>query len=548
MAGQGKSASALERGRDAYAECAWVDAHALLRRADASEPLAPSDLGLLATAAFMLGRDDEWVAAHERAHHLHLEAGDVELAARAAFWIGLSYALRDEVGPAEGWFGRAQRLLDERGADCVERGFLLVPYGLGLLYAGDAAAAGAAAADAVAVAQRFGDRELFALAVLLQGQAAAEGARVDEGLALLDEAMVAVTTENLSPVVCGIVYCAVILTCQQVFELRRAREWTLALDRWWQQQPVMVAFTGRCLVHRAEILQLGGLWPDALKEARRACRRFVETNNPTAGLALYREAELLRLQGDFRGAEGAYRAASRAGWEPQPGLAQLRQAQGRVAAATAAIRRAAAERADPLRRAVLLPAYVEIMLAAGETDEARRACDELEQIARRYASAMLDAIVAYERGAVYVADGNASRAVECLRRALEAWRLLEAPYEVARTRVLIGEACRALGDTDACTLELEAALADFVQLGALPDAVSVERLLGRTPDGAAHGLSPRELEVLRLLATGKSNREIAATLVISEHTAARHVQNIFAKLRVSSRAAATAFAFEHDLV
>jgi ATP/maltotriose-dependent transcriptional regulator MalT len=548
MARQGKSASALERGRDAYADCAWVDAHGLLSRADASEPLAPFDLGLLATAAYMLGRDDEWVAAHERAHHLHLEAGDVELAARAAFWIGLSYALRDELGPAEGWFGRAQRLLDERGADCVERGFLLVPYALGLLDAGDAAAAGAAAADAAAVAQRFGDRELFAFAVLLQGQAAAEGARVDEGLALLDEAMVAVTTENLSPVVCGIVYCAVILTCQQVFELRRAREWTLALDRWWRQQPDMVAFTGRCLVHRAEILQLGGSWPDALEEARRACRRFVETNNPTAGLALYREAELLRLQGDLRGAEDAYRAASQAGWEPQPGLAQLRHAQGRVAAAAAAIRRAAAERADPLRRAVLLPAYVEIMLAVGETDEARRACDELEQVGRRYASAMLDAIAAYERGAVYLADGNASRSLECLRRALDAWRLLEAPYEVARTRVLIGEACRALADTDACTLELEAALADFVQLGALPDAVCVERLLGRTPDGAAHGLSPRELEVLRLLATGKSNREIAATLVISEHTVARHVQNIFAKLRVSSRAAATAFAFEHGLV
>jgi ATP/maltotriose-dependent transcriptional regulator MalT len=548
MASQGKSAGALERGRDAYADRAWVDAHALLQRADESEPLAPSDLELLATAAYMLGRDDEWVSAHERAHHLHLEAGDVEQAARSAFWIGLSFALRQELGPAEGWFGRAQRLLDERGADCVERGFLLIPYGLGLLYAGDVASAEAAAVDAVAVARRFGDRDLFALAVLLEGQAAAQGARVDEGLALLDEAMVTVTTEGLSPVICGIVYCAVILTCQEVFEARRAREWTLALDRWWQQQPDMVAFTGRCLVHRAEILQLGGSWPDALEEARRACRRFMETNNPTAGLALYREAELLRLQGDLAGAEDSYGAASRAGWEPQPGLAQLRLAQGRVAAAAAAIRRATAERGDPLRRAVLLPAYVEIMLAAGETDEASKACDELEEVARRYSSAMLDAIVAYERGAVELASGDVPRALECLRRAFDAWQLLEAPYEVARTRVLIGEACRALDDADAFKLELEAALDGFVRLGALPDAVRVERLLGRTPDTAAHGLSPRELEVLRLLATGKSNRQIAAALVISEHTAARHVQNIFAKLRVSSRAAATAFAFEHDLV
>jgi ATP/maltotriose-dependent transcriptional regulator MalT len=548
MAPQGKAASALERGRDAYAARAWVDAQALLRQADASEPLAPPDLTLLAIASYMLGRDDEWLAAHERTHHLHLEAGDAEAAARAAFWIGLSLALRGELGPAEGWFGRAQRLLDEREADCVERGFLLIAYGHGLLGAGDAAAAGVVGAEAAAIARRFGDRDLFAFAMLLQGQAAVFDARVTEGLHLLDEAMVAVMTEDLSPVVSGIAYCGVILTCQEVFELRRAREWTQALQHWWQQQPDMVAFTGRCLIHRAEILQLGGSWEDALEEARRACRRFNETNNPTAGLALYREAELLRLQGDLEGAERAYRAASRAGWEPQPGLAQLRLAQGQADAAEAAVRRAVAESADPLRRAVLLPAYVEIMLAAGELDEARAACDELETVAQRYSSGLLDAIAAYERGAVELAAGDVPRALELLRRALDSWRTLEVPYEVGRTRLLIGEACRILDDTDACELELEAALADFVRLGAVPDAARVERLLGRTPEREAHGLSRRELEVLRLLAAGKSNRQIAATLVISEHTVARHVQNIFGKLRVSSRAAATAFAFEHGLV
>jgi ATP/maltotriose-dependent transcriptional regulator MalT len=548
MAPQGEVASALERGREAYAARAWVDAHGLLREADESEPLGPSDLALLATASYMLGRDEEWAAAHERAHHLHLEAGDAEAAARAAFWIGLSLALRGELGPAEGWLGRAQRILDERDADCVERGFLLISYGHALLGSGDAAAAAAVGADAAALARRFGNRDLFAFAMLLQGQAWVFDARVTEGLQLLDEAMVAVTTEDLSPVVAGIAYCGVILTCQEIFELRRAREWTQALERWWQQQPDMVAFTGRCLIHRAEILQLGGSWNDALEEARRACRRFTEVNNPTAGLALYREAELLRLQGDLDGAERAYRAASHAGWEPQPGLAQLRLAQGRADVAGAAIRRGVAESVAPLRRAVLLPAYVEIMLAAGEVDEARTACEELETLAARYASALLDAIAAYERGAVELAAGDAPRALELLRRALDAWRTLEVPYEVARTRLLIGEACRALQDTEACALELEAALADFLRLGALPDAARVERLLGHTPDREAHGLSPRELEVLRLLAAGKSNRQIAAALVISEHTAARHVQNIFGKLRVSSRAAATAFAFEHGLL
>jgi ATP/maltotriose-dependent transcriptional regulator MalT len=549
MARQGNAARALERGRDAYAARAWTDAHLLLRRADSAEPLAPADLALLATAAYMLGLEEEWVEVHERVHHLHLEAGDVGLAARAAFWIGLSFSLRGEFGPAEGWFGRAHRLLEERGVgDCVERGFLLIPYGLGLLSAGDAAPAAEVAREAAAVGRRFANHDLCALALLLEGQAAATDARVSEGLGLLDEAMVAVTTEDLSPVISGLVYCAVILTCQEVFEVRRAREWTAALDRWCRQQPDLVAFTGRCLVHRAEILQLGGSWQHALKEARQACRRFVETNNPTAGLALYREAELLRLQGDFRAAEAAYRAASQAGWDPQPGLAQLRLAQGRVDAAAAAIRRAAGEAGDPVRRAGLLPAYVEIMLAAGEPEEADGPCDELEELARTYSSAMLDAIAAYERGGVELAAGNASPALELLRRALEAWRALEAPYEAARTRVLIGEACRMLEDSDACTLELEAALADFVRLGALPDAARVERLLGRDREGTAHGLSQRELEVLALVASGRSNREIAAALVISEHTVARHVQNIFAKLRVSSRAAATAFAFEHELV
>jgi DNA-binding NarL/FixJ family response regulator len=549
MARQGNAASALERGRDAYAARAWTDAHLLLRRADSADPLAPADLALLATAAYMLGLEEEWVAVHERAHHLHLEAGDVELAARAAFWIGLSFSLRGEFGPAEGWFGRAHRLLEERGVgDCVERGFLLIPYGLGLLSAGDAAPAAKVAREAAAVGRRFANHDLCALALLLEGQAAATDARVSEGLGLLDEAMVAVTTEELSPVISGLVYCAVILTCQEVFEVRRAREWTAALDRWCRQQPDLVAFTGRCLVHRAEILQLGGSWQHALEEARQACRRFVESNNPTAGLALYREAELLRLQGDFRAAEAAYRAASQAGWDPQPGLAQLRLAQGRADAAAAAIRRAAGEARDPVRRAGLLPAYVEIMLAAGEPEEADGPCDELEELARTYSSAMLDAIAAYERGGVELAAGNGARALELLRRALEGWRALEAPYEAARTRVLIGEACRLLEDSDACTLELEAALTDFVRLGALPDAAHVERLLGRHREGTAHGLSQRELEVLGLVASGRSNREIAAALVISEHTVARHVQNIFAKLRVSSRAAATAFAFEHELV
>jgi DNA-binding CsgD family transcriptional regulator len=367
--------------------------------------------------------------------------------------------------------------------------------------------------------------------------------RVPEGLALLDEAMVTATTAELSPFVVGLVYCGVILACQAGFEVARAREWTLELTRWVDQQQDLVAFTGRCRIHRAEILQLGGSWPEAFEEARLAVERLGDTKNPAVGLALYRQGELLRLRGDFKAAEEAYRDASRNGWEPQPGLAQLRLAQGKRDAAQAAIRRAFAEVMEPLKRAALLPALVEIALAAGEVDEARAACLELGELAQQYQSMMLDAIVAHAQGAVALADGDAPQALANLRAAHRIWLELDAPYEVARTRELIAQACCDLGDDEAGTLELEAARDLFERLGAAPDLARV-----KMQGGPRHGLSDRELEVLRLVAAGKSNREIASKLVISEHTVARHLQNIYAKLGLSSRAAATAFAFEHELV
>ena len=538
----------LERGRDAYARRAWLDARDSLSRADAEAPLGVDDLELMATTEFMLGRDDECLKVLERAHHLCLEQGDALRAVRNAFWIGVNLATRGEIGPATGWLGRAHRLLEHEDEDCVERGYLLIPAMFQHEAAGDFAAAAATAGEAAAIGERFGDRDLFALAVHGQGQMLIKDGRVSVGLALLDESMVAVTAENLSPIVTGLVYCGVILACQEVFEVRRAREWTAALTHWWEEQPEMVAFTGRCLVHRAEILQLNGAWPDALEEARRAGRRFVDTGNRNAGLARYREGELLRLQGEFEGAEEAYRDASRLGWQPQPGLSQLRLTQGRRDAAATAIRRAKDEIGDTLKRAGLLPAYVEIMLAVGEIEDARRACEELEEIADNYESAMLGAMVAHARGAAELAAGNLQAALVVLREAWQVWEALEAPYEVARTRELVGHACRALGDEDSAVLELDVARSLFEQLGAAPDVARIDSRAEPEAARDTHGMTARELEVLRLLAAGKSNRQIAAELVISEHTVARHVQNIFAKLGVSSRAAAGAFAFEHDLV
>ncbi|CAN5219923.1 hypothetical protein BH20ACT13_BH20ACT13_15200 [soil metagenome] len=539
----------LERGRALYVGRAWTDAYESLSRADGADSLGAEDLVLLATSAFMLGRDDVYLGVLERAHHAYLDARDVPRAVRCAFWIGMNLVLRGELGPGSGWLGRAQRLLERETTDCVERGYLLMPRVFQLEAAGDFAGAAAVAAEIVAIAERFGDADGFALASHAHGQMLIKSGRVKEGLALLDEAMVAVTAGELSPAVTGMVYCAVILALQEVYEARRAREWTAALTRWCNGQPDLKAFTGRCLVHRAEILQLQGSWPDALEEAQKARHRFVETMNESrVGLALYREAELYRLLGQFDDAEEAYREASRYGWEPQPGLAQLRLAQGRTDAARSTIRRVLDEATDPLKRARLLPAYVEIALAAGDIEEARSACRELEDIAARYESAMLGAIVAYARGAVHLADADAQVALGALRDAAVVWQELEAPYDVARTRVLVGLACRALGDEDAATLELDGARAAFARLGAAPDVARVDDLAGRSSGRDRHGLTERELQVLRLVAAGKSNREIAATLVISEHTVARHVQNIFAKVDVSSRAAAGAFAFEHDLV
>ncbi len=543
-----RSSEQLERGRRSYAARAWGDAYEAFSRADQTESLGAEDVELLATSAYMLGRDDEWMSLLERAHHVYVDAGEDRRAASCAGWIGTSLALRGEVGGATGWFARAQRMIESYGRDCPERGWMMLPVMYQHEAAGDLAAAAAAAAAALEIGQRFGDADLFALAAGGQGYMLLKQGRVKEGLGLLDEAMVAVTTGELSPIPTGLVYCGVILACQEVYELGRAREWTAALTRWCADQPDLVAFTGRCLVHRAEIMQLEGAWTDALEEARRAGHRFAETRNSAAGLALYRQGELLRLQGEFEVAEVAYREASRSGWEPQPGLAQLRLAQGRKDAAAAAIRRAAGEIAEPLKRAGLLAAYVEIMLAVDDLDEARSACRELAEIAESYESRMLAAMVEQARGAVDLAGGDTRPALVSLRSAWRLWHELDAPYETARVRVLVGLACRLLGDSDAAAMELEAARDVFETLGAAPDLRYVESLIGSAAARESYGLTPRELEVLRLVAAGRSNREIAEALVISEHTVARHVQNIFAKLQVSSRTAAGAFAFEHGLI
>jgi DNA-binding CsgD family transcriptional regulator len=536
--------------RAAFAERRWSAARALFADADDRALTAP-DLEAWGLAAFLTGADAESDAARERAHHAHLRNDDVEGACRAGFWLGLAVTLRGEPARGAGWFARVQTLLDERGLSAsVWHGFLLVPRAMQALFGGDLAAAIELADAAVREADRYGDHDLAVLARNARGQSLVASGSVETGLAELDQVMVLVTTaDDVSPQLTGLVYCAVIDTCRDMFDVRRGREWTAALSRWCAAQPDLVPYRGQCLVHRAEILHLTGSWADAADEIERAASVGAAlAADPATGMAAYVRGEVLRLRGDFGSAEAAYEDALRAGHDPQPGLALLRLAQGRTDAAVASIRRALAEVSRPSLRLRLLPASVEILLAAGELAEAAAASDELTGAASSHATALLDAANRHARGAVQLASGDAAAALATLRSAWSLWREIPAPYHEARCRVLIALACRQLGDDDTADLELRAARWAFDQLGARPDTAQLGNMGTGEVAARPAGLTLREVEVLRAVATGATNRSIAEMLFLSEKTVVRHVANIFTKLGVTSRAAATAFAYEQRLV
>jgi DNA-binding CsgD family transcriptional regulator len=524
--------------------------YAHLIAADRESSLGPEELARLATAAYLTGREAESAGYWSRAHHGFHDRNQPAAAARSAFWLAYGLLDKGESAQASGWLARARRLLDECGQDCVERGYLLLPDALRSISEGDYEGAAGTFRLAAQAGERFGDADLVALARLGEGRVLIRLGRTAPGMELLDEAMVAVTAGEVSPLAAGDVYCGVLSGCQEVFDWRRAQEWTAALARWCDDQPGLVPYRGQCLLRRSEVLQLHGDWRAALDEARRARERLSDPAGQAGlGAAFFQLAELHRLRGDFAEAEAAYGQASLHGRRPQPGLALLRLAQGEVADARTAIAGAVNESAERRIRSRLLPAQVEIALAAHDVALARTAAGELAAIAADVGAPYLRAASGQAAGSLRLEEGDAQGALASLREAEAIWRDLEAPYEAARTRVLIAVACRELGDEGAAGLELEAARSGFELLGAAHDLARVERL-GRTPARAkgASGLTPRELQVVRLVAAGATNRAIAGRLRISEKTVARHLSNIFVKLGVSSRAAVTAFAYEHRLV
>jgi DNA-binding CsgD family transcriptional regulator len=539
----------IERGRKAFANQEWADALVHLSAAAEDSPLEIADLEREAVAAYLAGRADESVELWATAHRDCAQRADVARAARCAFWLAFVLLNRGEFARGGGWVDRAQRLLDASGVDCVEHGYLRYCTALRQVFEGDAVASEAGFGEAVEIGDRFSDPQLTTLARIGEGRCLIYLGEIAKGVALLDEAMVAVGAKEISPIAVGDAYCTVIDGCHELFDVRRMHEWTSALSRWCETQPQLVMYRGLCFVHRAEIMQLRGEWSDAMDELEGALLRLAEpVGSPELGAAFYLQGELHRLRGEFKDAAQAYRQANELGREPQPGLALLRLAQGRVEAAMAAIRRVLEEMEDPLSRSRVLGPYVEIALAARDVQAGKAAAEELSVIAGDLASPLLQALAEYATGVVLLAENEPQDALVLLRHAWIGWRALEAPYEAARARVAIASACRALGDEEGAEMEMDAARSVFEALAAAPDIGRVVELSQVGAPRAPGGLTAREVEVLSLIATGKTNRAIATELVISEKTVASHVSHIFTKLDLRSRAAATAYAYEHDLV
>jgi DNA-binding CsgD family transcriptional regulator len=540
-----ESTAGVDGERVAARPTSWAETYEALRVRDPSE-LTPREHEHLADAAWWLSKPGESIAARQRAYAGSASSGDAEHAMWMAGRLSIEHFMRGDPAVGAGWLLKTQHLAKDV-PEGVGHGLLLIVEATVARFSGDMPRALELAGEAAELGRRLDDPDLSAMATHMQGVLLVAAGDIARGVALLDEAMTSVVAGQLSPWFTGIVYCSVIGTCLEIADVRRADQWSEAARAWCETLPPESPFPGMCRVNRAEVARLRGAWPEAEAEATRASVELMEFDPMGAAQALYETGEIRRRIGNLIGAEECFARAREIGFDPQPGLSLLRAANGNMDAALAGLRLAATTITESrLRRARVLGALVDVALSFGDLDGASEAADLLAALAADSDAPILETTATTAAGALLLARGEAATAVDRLRDACASWRDLRLPYEGARARVLYGLALRSAGDEDDAILELRSAVAAFDRLGATPDRDEAARLLpGASP--LPRGLTPREAEVLRLVAAGKTNRDIAADLVISEHTVARHLQNMFTKLGVSSRSAATAFAFEHDL-
>lgn len=537
----------LGAAHDALARHDWqaaYDAAGLARRSDGDRLSEAARLDARAEAAWWLGRMDECIETREAAYAIFDECDDHRSAAQCAVRLYEHYCFKAQPNIGGAWLRRARHLLDD-DVECAAYGNLVLREGEVAHGRGELDLAAEQAHLVIELGRRLRVPDLEAEALQALGRVLVDQGLPREGLEHLDEAMLLAVEGRLGPYATGKVYCSLISACEELGDHRRAAEWTDATTRWSERHPFAV-FPGLCRVHRAWALQCRGEWTRAEQEVIQACEELVGVSRVHAAVGFVELGEVRRRLGDLEGAEEAFREAEALSGRPQAGLALLRLAQGRLDAATAIIARALEEETwNRLARAKLLPARVQIAVACGDFEAALAAATELEIIASDFESPALLAAAASAQGRLSLARGDATDAAVALRQALDQWQELDVPYEVATARLLLGQACRVAGDEDGASGSFAAAEAIFEHLGASLDIRATRDLHQRAELPA--GLTHREAEVLRLVASGHSNKDVAAALFLSERTVARHLSNIFTKTGVSSRSAATAYAFGHGL-
>jgi DNA-binding CsgD family transcriptional regulator len=542
MAPLGVGEQVLAEAGELFAAFRWRRCREVLTAADAQEPLTGSGLLLLGEVAQLVGEDEQAATAYARAYRRFTDDGDVRAAARRALWAALVLENAHEPVRSRAWAARAEQLVNAHDLGGAEAAWILSHRAHELLIAQeldaalrlarDGERAGLAAHDPDAVVL---SRLTIAFAHLMRGERG-------EAVRVLDEVMLAVSTDETTPTVVGITYCLSVAACVRLRDVVRARSWTETLDRWVAARPDLVAYRGACLVHRAQMATLRGYWAAALGEAASAQQLL---GGAAAGQAAYSLGELHRLMGQDGEAEDAYRRANALGVQPEPGLSRLRTVQGRPEVAVRTLRRLCGEGRPAEDRAELLAARVEADLARGDVAAARAGADELRALTDDLDSPLLHGLADQAEGAVLLAEDQPDAALDVLRRAQLRWSELDLPYGCAQVRVLAGTCLRRLGEPEAADLEIDAARECFARLGAVRDLARLDQPARPEQPG---GLTSRELEVVRLVAAGHTNRAIAGQLFLSEKTVARHLANIYAKLDVPSRAAATAYAYDHGLM